>query len=436
MLLLYNILLFLGITLGLPVIIPVVLTSRKRRKTVLQRLGLRSFPESLKQGKLHSSGEKPIWVHALSVGEVISAVPLVKALKERFEDKHIVFSVSTKTGFEIAGNLLKENVDGIFFYPYDLTISVKYIANKIDPACVIIVETDIWPNFLFEMKRHRVPVILVNARLSDKSFSGYKRLAVVTRAVFSAFSKICAQSGEDARRFGLLGVPLSKIEITGNFKFDQVYDPVSVVELEKIKGLLHFLPQEKIFLAGSTHKGEELILGDAFSMIKKAFNHYRFIVVPRDPKRAGAVSRIFRSAGFSSALLKDLEGEAPGKSFDVIVVDVIGILTKLYALADIAFVGGSLVSCGGHNPLEPAAFSKPVIFGPDMGDFLEISRMLIESGGAVRVEDANGIYEASAMLISDSQKIQTMGKCAFDVFHANKGAVDRTLKVVSSFFPL
>ncbi|OQY52504.1 MAG: hypothetical protein B6245_23625 [Desulfobacteraceae bacterium 4572_88] len=195
MLVLYNVLLLIGVILGLPFIIPRIILSEKRHQTVLQRLGLTSLPESL---SLVSDPER-IWIHALSVGEVLSAVPLVKEVANRFGKNNVVFSASTKTGFDIANKRLSEDVDAIFFFPYDFIFSIKRVLSKVRPQLVIIVETDIWPNFLAETKARRVPVLLVNARLSEKSFAGYMRLAVFTRSVFSEFSKICAQTPEDAR---------------------------------------------------------------------------------------------------------------------------------------------------------------------------------------------------------------------------------------------
>ena len=202
MIIFYNILLFAGIVFCFPLIVLAVILSEKRRKTVLRRLGFR-VPDS----EFRIPDSDPLWVHALSVGEVLSAVPLVKALRERFGDTRIFFSASTKTGFEIAKERLGKDADAIFFFPYDLIFSVKRISNRIGPAAVVIVETDIWPNFLQEMKRRKVPVLLVNARLSERSFRGYRRFLFFTKSVFSGFSKICTQSSEDARRFALLGLP-------------------------------------------------------------------------------------------------------------------------------------------------------------------------------------------------------------------------------------
>jgi len=294
MITLYNIILTIGITVGIPLIIPIILLSEKRRKTFLQRLGVKRLPENILFKR-----DKPIWIHALSVGEVVSSVPLVMKLKKRFKNKRIVFSASTKTGFEIANKLFKKNVDSIFFFPFDLLFSVKYISGKIHPAIVIIVESDIWPNFLFEMKKRQIPVVLINARLSNRSFKGYKRFPFISNKLFLSFAKICAQSIEDARRFMLLGIPSNMISITGNIKFDQPYDPVSEKEIEILKQSMHiYQPVKKILIAGSTHKGEESILIDAFSRIRKDFADTVLVVIPRNPKRARSVLKLCKSAGF------------------------------------------------------------------------------------------------------------------------------------------
>ena len=430
---LYNTLFFIVIILGFPLIIPMVLISDKRRKTILQRLGIARLPKKIVPGKPDKSERKHIWVHALSVGEVLSSVPLVKGLKECSNTRDIVFSASTKTGFDIAKQYLTDTVHSIFYFPYDLIFSVKHIVRRIDPAVVVIVETDIWPNFLFEMKKRQVPVILVNARLSKKSFIGYKRLGFFTKQVFLNFVHICAQSFADAGRFQELGAPFDRITTTGNVKFDVTYQIQGLQETDSLRQSMHIQNARKVFLAGSTHPGEESILLDAFSRIKNQVGDLLLIVAPRNPERAGSVVRIFESAGYSVGLMKELKKISSGKRFDVIIIDTIGFLKKLYAIADIAFIGGSLVNCGGHNPLEPAAFSKPIIFGHDMRDFRDISKMLLEAGGAVRVKDAKDLYKALVTLMENDKKALEMGKNALGVLTANKGAVEKTIKVIKPY---
>jgi len=430
---LYNVLLYFLIAIGFPVILPLALFSEKRRKTILQRLGLVPLSAAMIRRCSLLSEEKIVWVHALSVGEVLSAVPLVKRLKESSHTINIVFSVSTKTGFDIANQYLNDSVIGIFYFPYDLKFSVKHVAEKIAPAVVVIVETDIWPNFLFEMKKRHTPVVLVNARLSNKSFMGYKRFDFFAKPLFLSFANICTQSVEDARRFQTLGVPSDRMMVTGNIKFDQEFQFLSAEEIEDLRKWMQIKPSQKVLVAGSTHKGEESILLDAFSKMKSEFKDLLLVVIPRDPERAKSVYRIFQTAGFSVRLMKEMEKISEGHRFDVIVVGILGILKKLYAIADIAFIGGSLIACGGHNPLEPALFAKPIIFGQDMSDFKEISKFLVDSGGAVSVHDSASLFEASAILIRDEKKAIEAGESAHQVFKANKGAVDKTLRVVETF---
>ncbi|MFC1858620.1 3-deoxy-D-manno-octulosonic acid transferase [Thermodesulfobacteriota bacterium] len=427
MLLLYNILMLFGIMVGFPAIVPLILVSEKRRKTVRQRLGMIPIPRSPRQSP------KPIWVHALSVGEVISTLPLIDRLTEHFKDRPVVFSASTKTGFDIANNLLKEKVHELFLFPYDLFLSVKHVTRVVDPALVIIVETDIWPNFLYEMKHRNVPVILANARLSKRSFNGYKRISFFSVPLFLSFAKICTQSREDAGRFNLLGIPGHKIKTTGNLKFDQEFKPVAASQIENLKHSMHLGPDQKIFLAGSTHKGEETILADALAMIKKKYENYKFIIVPRNPQRAASVCRILTSAGLAAIRMKELQSGKPAEGFDVFVIDMIGLLGKLYAIADVAFVGGSLVNSGGHNPLEAAAFSKPLLWGPDMSDFAEIADMLVKAGGALKIRDAKSIYESVVTITSDPLVARQMGRAAYDFFCTHKGGAVKTLEVVNEY---
>ncbi|NVL89759.1 MAG: 3-deoxy-D-manno-octulosonic acid transferase, partial [Desulfobacterales bacterium] len=352
-----------------PFFVVKALTLEKRRATVLKRL----YPGF----RVPRFRKRPIWIHTLSVGEVLSAITLIKAIKEQYPDRALVCSVSTRSGYQVATKSLSKKADLIFFFPYDFLWVVRRFIRRINSVLFLLVETDLWPNFLHEMKRRQVPTILVNGRLSPRSFSGYKLLSFFMRPVFSGMSVVCAQSKLDAQRFEAVGTPAEKIKITGNIKFDQKIDLLSDEEIDTVRKSMKIKPGSKIFLAGSTHEGEESILVDVFSRLKKSFNELVLVIVPRDPKRAKAVYRLFVSSGHTVALMTDLKKISSTASFDVIVVDAMGTLRRLYALADIAFVGGSLVKRGGQNPLEPAAFARPVIFGPDMNDFYSIAEMLI-----------------------------------------------------------
>lgn len=421
----YNILLLLGIILAFPLVLVNVLTSEKRKKTVLRRLGI--------QFLVRTSARRPIWVHALSVGEVLASVPLVKRLRKTYYNRPLVVSVSTLTGHEMAKKLLVSDVDSIFFFPYDFLWSVRKAIRNVTPSLFFLVESDIWPNFLYEMKRRQIPTILVNGRISPRSFSGYKRLSFFMRSVFSWISVICAQSELDAERFESIGAPEGKIRITGNLKFDQEIDCVSSNEIESARQSLKIAPGHKILMAGSTHEGEESIVLDVFCRLKRKFHKLVLVIAPRNPERASAVYRLAAPSGRTVALMTGLKQVSSAGAIDVIVVDTMGVLGRLYALADIAFVGGSLVRSGGHNPLEPAALGKPVLFGPDMSDFPSIVEMLIESGGAIRLSDGEGLFREVTALLSDNNKARRMGERASEVFERNRGAVERTLKISEEF---
>ncbi len=229
MIIIYNLFLTTAVLLALPVLLPLILTSEKRRRTVPGRLGLRSdLPPP-------GPGEKRIWVHALSVGEVLSSAPLVAAIRRRHPRETIVFTASTFTGLEIARRRIAPHVDGVGLFPYDLILSVRRVADRITPKMVVMVETDLWPNFLYEMDRRGAPVALVNGRLSDRSFGGYKRFPSIFKPLFSRFARICAQSAEDARRFRKLGIPPDRVAVTGNLKFDQPRPDASPAALAELR---------------------------------------------------------------------------------------------------------------------------------------------------------------------------------------------------------
>jgi 3-deoxy-D-manno-octulosonic-acid transferase len=433
MVILYNYLILLGFTITIPFLIVLTLTSKKRRETFLKRLGMQPLPGKHALTETAKHEKRPIWVHALSVGETISVVPLVKKLRKRIGHGNIVLSVSTTTGFQIANKVLREDVSAIFYFPYDLMPSVRHVTRKVRPRGVVLVETDIWPSFLFEMKRRGIGVVLVNARISERSARGYGHISFFTKPLFQVFAFVCAQTVKDAGRLERLGVPRQKLRVTGNLKYDREEDPPVFGNQDRMRLSLNIPPGQRVIVAGSTHKGEEEILLDAFLRTNQMIRRLLLIIVPRDPARAESVCRIFQSAGLAADRMGRLKRVDRGPLLDVIVVDRIGLLGRLYALADVAFVGGSLVRRGGQNPLEPALFSKPVLFGPDMSDFEEIAQDLLKAGGALRVDNAVGLSETVIAMLRDHRKARLMGKRAYGVYSANRGAVERTLDVIQPY---
>jgi 3-deoxy-D-manno-octulosonic-acid transferase len=428
----YNLLWIFGLLLAFPWAALSITTSRKRRKTVLQRLGVVVATE-LQDLKTSARNLQPLWVHALSVGEVLSAVPLARALKEKYPGRPVVFSASTLTGFETASRLFRNDLDAVFYFPYDLIFSIRAAINRIHPAMVIIVETDIWPNFLFEMQRRLIPVLLVNARLSDRSYSGYQRFSRWISPVFQCFSFVCTQSGEDARRFRGLGLPADKVTIAGNLKYDSPPDLVSENTIRYLRRILSGMTHRQCLVAGSTHPGEEAILLRAYSRLKAEVPALCLILAPRDIDRANEIRNMAVSNGLTAELLTRMEHSPALDPPNVVVVNTIGQLKALYAFSDVAFVGGSLINFGGHNPLEPAAFAKPILLGPHTGDVAESCRRLLASGGAQVVHDSPELVHAAMPLLKNQEIAQSMGKKALQVFQENQGALEKTLNAIGRF---
>jgi 3-deoxy-D-manno-octulosonic-acid transferase len=428
--LLYNILYSIAAVFTVPVIGLMLIFSAKRRKTFFKRLGLQALPKDL---NATADGTKPIWIHALSVGEVFSAEPLVRAVRKRFPNAPLLFSATTFTGHQVARARFQSSAAAVFYFPFDFSFSVKRTAAEADPGLVIIVETDIWPNFLCEMKRRGVPVIFANARLSRRSYKGYRGLRFFMAPIFGFFSHICAQSNEDAECFRQLGIPSHRITVTGNIKFDQDIDGPCVDAVEALRRRLVNDGNRRVFLAGSTHEGEETILKNVFLRLKQRFPDLLLIIVPRNPDRVAAIRQEFQAEPLAVCLMRATHNEGHAGCFDVVLVDTVGHLKSLYALADIAFVGGSLVHEGGHNPLEPAAFSKPVLFGPDMSDFKEIARMLLKEKGGFQIQSADALFDAVRSLLDNPLEARAMGERAFRFFSSNRGATQRTVNRVASY---
>ena len=426
MILICNTIMLFALIIAFPVVLPIILTSKKRRKTVLQRLGFVRFFRQKGKSEYLSSNDQPIWIHALSVGETFSAVELVKKLKQSMPHRKIFFSVSTATGFDESQKRLANETDYIFFYPYDLLFVVRKAIRQVSPALFVLVESDIWPTFLLELKKKNIPAVLVNARLSSSSFAGYKKLSGIMKPVLNSFKKICVQSDEQGKRFLQIGVKPDKICVTGNMKFDQKTDQISAEHIDLLRKSLGISKDNRVFLAGSTHRGEEPILLESFKQLRENFSDLVLVIVPRNPDRADEVFGLASESGLFVKKMSQDKSDFP----QVLVVDFMGVLSKLYAVANIAFVGGSLVPFGGHNPLEPAAFGKPVLLGPDMSDFPEISRLLLNSGGAIEVKNAAQIYEMVKDLLTDPLKARKIGENAFEVFQSNQGAVEKTVSVI------
>ncbi|MFH2061249.1 MAG: 3-deoxy-D-manno-octulosonic acid transferase [Pseudomonadota bacterium] len=419
MIVLYKILTAFVFILVLPILPLLYLFSKKRRASLAPRLG---FSTGLLPG---IKTKKRIWIHALSVGEVKSAVPLVKALKETKKNVEIIFTASTQTGFEMATTLfLNESlVDQVAYFPFDLGFSIRRIHQRINADAVVIVETDVWPNFLYEMNKINIPVVLINARLSKRSLNGYLKFKPFVHLFFSFLTRIMAQTALDKERYQKLGIDHKKIVVTGNIKFDQLFEKMDSIAIQKLKQQLGIRKKDEVVLAGSTHEGEEKILLSWFKKVSQRTDTVKLVIAPRNPQRSMMLNKTFLSEKILSALMSepDLTETHP----KVIFVDKMGELSRLYAICDLAFVGGSLVDEGGHNPLEPAVYAKPVLIGPDMSDFTEISKLLINGGGTIMVDSDKRLEEQLNILLNNRERREQMGAENFKIFSAHSGAVKK-----------
>ena len=425
---LYNTLLLMGLMLLAPLWIPWVFFREKYRLTFRQRAYMPTI-DTAESGTVQSQKDR-IWVHALSVGEVLSAEPLVIALAARHQASRLVFTASTRTGFETACRVIAPHVGAVRFFPYDTPVSVLRAVRVIRPRRVVIVETDIWPVFLTLLSRRRIPVCLVNARLSTRSFKGYRRIRFLMQPLLDRFDAICVQTEKDRSRFRRLGVAAEKLARVGNIKFDQAPVLISPPEMRAMRNTFELSPEMPLWIAGSTHPGEEALLADVCRSVAGAGHSAVLIVVPRDPARADDVVDIFRDAGIAAQTLAQIEKGA--RTAGVIVVDRIGLLRQLYALADVAFVGGSLVAAGGHNPLEAASLAKPVVFGPWTDDFDWICESMEKAGGAIRVSIAHELSDVLCDLLRKPAKRTAIGRQARSYFLVHQGSVARTLAEIST----
>ena len=429
MLFLYNLILVVAIGCLCPIWIPLVSLREKYRATVINRLAM--APISHNTNRLLSADTTcRRWIHALSVGEVMSAQPLVRHLSKQVGPESLVFTASTYTGYRTALQVMAPYVAAVRYFPYDLVFSVNRALRIIRPHQVIIVETDIWPTFLMRLQQCKIPVILVNARLSDRSWRGYKRCRPLMAPLLAMFTRICVQTELDRRRFLDVGAPDSKLVCVGNIKFDQPPIRLSAGDQRQLEARLNLPPGMPIWVAGSTHAGEEAMLISAYQRLRTAGGAPALVIAPRDPQRAVGICRRFQRAGLDAVLLKQAPDRDPPPR--VVVIDRIGILRDLYTLADITFVGGSLINAGGHNPLEPASVAKPILAGPYTGDFRWIYEVLETNAGMQRVQDANELADCLSTMLQNQQQRARMGRQAFRVFRRHRGAVQRTVDVIDT----
>jgi 3-deoxy-D-manno-octulosonic-acid transferase len=428
MLLLYTILSSFGALVLLP-ILPLVVCRRKYRKRLLQRLGF-GLAGQLRALPCKQPSAPTFWIHALSVGEVTSALPLVRGLRESYPEARIFLSVTTSSGALVAQQHLAVYIDAVIAGPLDLGPVALWFVKIIEPDLFILVETDFWPHWLHCLARNQVPMLLVNGRISSRSFAQYRRFAFLCRPMFQDFTLLSMQTSSDAEKITALGIGADKVVTLGNLKFDisrcetSREDKAPRRSARKAYGFDAAAP---LWICGSTHRGEEEILFQVYCQLRQAIPALQLLLAPRNIERADEIMAL--SHQYQIELRKWTS--YPHRQGPLLILDTIGELAGCYVLADAVFIGGSLVPQGGHNPIEPAAAGVPVLFGPHMEDFAEIAAELIECGGARQVASAASLSVVLRQIINDPGLHRSMAGAALGCVDANRGVVCRHLEAIT-----
>lgn len=422
---LYQLVLGVGLPVWILLSLPWLLAKPKRRRTVFRRLGFQHFG-------LPRKGARPIWVHALSLGETLSCETLVKSLRQRLTDRPLVLSVSTLAGRQIAEQRLADYVDRIFYFPLDWVPSVWRTLRCVRPALFVLIETDIWPGFLHTLRACHIPAVLVNARLSPKTLRSCLRFRELFSPAFNGFDTICPQSESEASHYLKVGVVPEKIGPIGNLKFDTAVAELSPEDRQNILKECGIGMNDLVWIAGSTHRGEEAVVLKVFDRIRKKHPQLRLILVPRHPHRSQEVKALCIRFGLQVRLLTEGVPAAPG---EVLIVDVMGCLAALYHLSTVAFVGGSLVPEGGQNPIEPAAAGRSVLFGPHMGDFPDVTAELLSRNAAFQVRNEDQLYLRLMQLLTDPETALQMGLQGEAFVRSHSGTTQRVVERLLSRLP-
>src|SRR6187397_927672 len=408
-----------------------------------QALRYRKYIGSLRQrlGYLPVSfnldGEQSIWIHAVSVGEVLTARALLPQLRERYPRLRLFLSTTTMTGQQIARNNL-QYVDEVFYFPFDLGFVVNRTLRLVKPRMFIMMETEIWPNLLRACHRDGVRTVVVNGRISTRSYPRYRLARPFFRRVLAHVDRFCMQGEESARRIIEMGADPDKVVVTGSLKFDSLDLPGAALAADRgrnrVLRYFRMTNDRPVIIAASTMKGEEEAVFEAFQRIRARVPEAMLIIAPRKPERFDEVEQQARRAGWKTARRSELPVDAEPRQ-DVVVLDTIGELAQLYQIATAVFVGGSLVDTGGHNVIEPAVFGKPIVFGSHMQNFKEIADAFLRHDAAIQVQNPRGLEDALLALLTDPVRRARLGAAARALVESNRGARGQTMTAIARVLP-
>lgn len=379
--------------------------------------------------------DRPIWIHAVSVGEAISIKGLVSQLRKTYPQKKIVISTVTATGNKVALGLVNEG-DLLTYLPLDFSFIVSKVLKKINPCVFIIAETEIWPNLISCLYQQKIPVVTVNGRISDRSYAGYSAIKLFIRPILRKVNRFCVQSEVDALRLQNLGVEKQDIEVTGNVKFDIDLEESSAVNVSAYRQKLWLGQNDKLLVCGSTHPKEEELILKAYAQLLIIFPELKLLIAPRHPQRSKEIASLAAGKGFMPIFISSITGACPACiNKAIFILDVIGELLNYYSAADIVFMGGSLIKKGGHNILEPASLKKPVVFGPYMFNFRDISELFLENKAAFMAHDYQELIVKIKEILERPLEAKEMAKRAYGLIIANKGATLKNIQVIQRMLP-
>jgi len=426
---LYSILVLVVAVIASPWFIYQALRYKKYVGSLGQRMGY--LPVSF-----NMDGDESIWVHAVSVGEVLTARPLISDLKRRYPNLRMFLSTTTMAGQQLARRSVQD-VDAVFYFPFDFGFVIRRTLDLVRPKLFIMMETEIWPNLLRECRARGIKTAVVNGRLSARSFPRYRMIRPMMRRVLDHIDRFLVQSEESARRFIDLGADPARVVVTGSLKFDSLELSSTALQARARDRVLRYfrVPGSRpVIVAGSTMKGEEIAVLRAFRRVRSTAPNTLLVLAARNPERFAEAEQLARQEGWKVAKRSDLAIDAEPR-VDIVILDTIGELATIYQIATVVFVGGSLVATGGHNVLEPAVFGKPIVFGPHMENFLEIADAFVSNGAGVQLAGEEELEEAFLSLMSDPVRRARLGAAARALVEANRGANEKSVTVLSQLLP-